>query len=143
MRFFLIPSDSMEPTLLEHDYIVTLNYGHPPESPKRCDIIVFKDLEDPTAFAVKRVIGLPGEEVAIHDGAVFINSEYLSEPYVLEPAIYTYEPEVVPEGEYFVLGDNRNHSSDSSLWQRSVPRAHIIGRAVFIYNPVRRMGRIR
>jgi signal peptidase I len=143
MRFFLIPSESMEPTLLKNDYIITLNYGHPPQDPERFDVIVFKDVEDPTAYAVKRVIGLPGEEIAIHDGAVFIDGEYLSEPYVLERPVYTYEPQVVPEEEYFVLGDNRNRSSDSSLWRRSVPREDIIGRAVLIYNPVQRMGRIR
>lgn len=143
MRFFLIPSESMEPTLLKSDYIITLNYGHPPQDPERFDVIVFKDVEDPTAYAVKRVIGLPGEEIAIHDGAVFIDGEYLSEPYVPERPVYTYEPQVVPEDEYFVLGDNRNRSSDSSLWRRSVPREDIIGRAVLIYNPVQRMGRIR
>ncbi len=143
MRFFLIPSDSMEPTLLKNDYIITLNYGHPPRSPERFDIVVFKDVEDPGAYTVKRVVGLPGEEIAIHDGAVFINGEYLSEPYALEPPVYTYEAQVIPEEEYFVLGDNRNRSSDSSLWQRSVPGSDMIGRAVFIYNPLRRMGRIR
>lgn len=143
MRFFLIPSDSMELTLLKNDYIVTLNYGHPPRRPKRFDVIVFKDPEDHTGCAVKRVVGLPGDEVAIHDGAVFINGEYLSEPYVLERPVYTYESQVVPEDGYFVLGDNRNRSSDSSLWRRSVPRSDIIGRAVFIYNPIRRIGRIR
>lgn len=143
MRFFLIPSDSMEPTLLRNDYIVTLNYGRPARDPDRFDIIVFRDPEEPDAYAVKRVIGVPGDEVAIHDGAVFISGEYLSEPYVMERPVYTYEPQVVPQNQYFVLGDNRNLSSDSSLWKESVPRADVVGRAVFIYNPISRMGRIR
>jgi signal peptidase I len=143
MRFFLIPSESMEPTLLKRDYIVTLNYGRPAGDPARFDIIVFKDPEEPNIYDVKRVIALPGEQIEIHDGAVFINSEYLEERYVREPPVYTYEPDIIPEGHYFVLGDNRNLSSDSSLWRRSVPKSDIIGRAVFIYNPISRMGRIR
>ena len=143
MRFFLIPSDSMEPTLLRRDYVVTLNYGHPPREPERADIIVFRDPEEPGEYTIKRVVGLPGETIEIRDGAVFINGDYLSEPYVVERPVYTYEAEVIPEDQYFVLGDNRNLSSDSSLWHRSIPRDDIIGRAVFIYNPIKRMGRIR
>lgn len=142
MRFFLIPSDSMEPTLLRRDYIITLNYGRPARQPSRFDVIVFKDPEEQGQYDVKRVIGLPEDEVAVHDGAVSINGEYLSEPYILEPPIYTYEPEVIPQGHYFVLGDNRNRSSDSSLWRRSVSITDIVGRAVFIYNPITRIGRI-
>ena len=143
MRFFLIPSTSMERTLMQYDYIVTLNYGHPARAPRRLDIIVFMDPEDPEQYDVKRVIGLPGDEVAILPGAVFVNREVLYEPYVKEPPVYKYDPEVVPENHYFVLGDNRNFSSDSSLWRRSVPRSDIVGRAVFIYGPISRMGRIR
>jgi signal peptidase I len=143
MRFFLIPSDSMEDTLLRNDYIVTLNYGRPPRAPERFDIVVFKDPEDPDEYAVKRVIGLPGDEVAIEERKVFINGQYLSEDaYVKEPPVYKYEPQVVPQDQYFVLGDNRNRSSDSSLWKKSIPRSDIVGRAVFIYNPISRMGRI-
>ena len=143
MRFFLIPSDSMERTLLRNDYIVTLNYGRQARGPARLDIIVFRDPEDPSAYDVKRVIGLPGDEVAVLEGTVFVNREYFSEPYVKEPPVYKYEPQVVPQNQYFVLGDNRNMSSDSSLWKKSIPRSDIVGRAVFIYNPISRMGRIR
>jgi len=144
MRFFLIPSTSMEPTLMQYDYIVTLNYGHPAREPRRLDIIVFMDPEDPDQYSVKRVIGLPGEEVAILPGAVFINRQILNESsYVKELPVYKYEPETIPEDHYFVLGDNRNFSSDSSLWHRSVPRSDIVGRAVFIYSPLSRFGRVR
>ena len=143
MRFFLIPSGSMELTLMRYDYIATLNYSHPARGPRRFDIVVFRDFEDPTQYAVKRVIGLPGEVIAMLPGAVFINGEYLQEGYVEEPSVYKYLPEVIPQDHYFVLGDNRNYSSDSSLWHRSVPRSDIIGRAVFIYSPIKRMRRIR
>jgi signal peptidase I len=143
MRFFLIPSTSMEPTLMQYDYIVTLNYGHPQREPKRFDVIVFMDPKDPEQYSVKRVIGLPGDSIAIFPGAVFVNGRILVEPYVKEPPVYSYEPEVVPKDHYFVLGDNRNLSSDSSLWHRSVPGSDIVGRAVFIYGPISRMGRIR
>jgi signal peptidase I len=143
IRFFLIPSTSMEPTLLQYDYIVTLNYGRPARDPKRFDIIVFMDPEDPKQYSVKRVIGLPGDEIAILPGVVFLNRRILEEPYVKEPPVYKYEPEAIPKDHYFVLGDNRNFSSDSSLWHRSVPRSDIVGRAVFIYSPLSRFGKIR
>jgi signal peptidase I len=133
----------MEPTLMQYDYIVTLNYGRPARAPKRLDIIVFRDPEDPEQYSVKRVIGLPGDEIAILPGAVFINRKILDEPYVNEPPVYKYAPEIIPEDHYFVLGDNRNFSSDSSLWHRSVPRSDIVGRAAFIYSPISRVGRIR
>jgi signal peptidase I len=142
MRFFLIPSSSMEPTLMKYDYIATLNYGRPAGNPRRFDIIVFIDPEDPHQNSVKRVIGLPGEIVEVKEGAVYINGEYLNEPYIKEPPVYEYGPDLVPDEHCFMLGDNRNRSSDSSLWRQSVPRSDIIGRAAFIYSPITRMGAI-
>lgn len=83
---------------------------------------------------IKRVIGLPGEEVKIVHGKVYINGQPLNEPYLVHLATYDLEPRRVPEGNYFVLGDNRPNSSDSHLgWY--VPVSSIIGKAWFSYWP--------
>ena len=74
---------------------------------------------------IKRVIGLPGETVEVRDGLVFINGEPLDEPYIAEPPRYTYGPVTIPEGQYFVLGDNRNLSNDSHEWGLLEPGAHL------------------
>ncbi|HEX5414606.1 MAG TPA: signal peptidase I, partial [Chloroflexota bacterium] len=86
---------------------------HPPE---RGDIIVFRFPEDPSRDFIKRVIGVPGDTVAIRDGEVFVNGHPMQEPYIMAPPQYSMPPERVPAGEYFVLGDNRNNSSDSHVW---------------------------
>ncbi|NLN93933.1 MAG: signal peptidase I [Candidatus Hydrogenedens sp.] len=108
MRFFMVPSASMEPTLFPGDMIVTLNE---PEY-KRGDVIV---LEKDEEFLVKRIVGLPGDSLSIIDGALFINGKYASEPYVRESMqYYIDEPVLIPPGCFFYLGDNRNMSEDSS-----------------------------
>ncbi|MFC2058086.1 signal peptidase I [Chloroflexota bacterium] len=79
----------------------------------RGDVVIFTHPADPNVLLMKRVIGLPGETVEITGGIVYINGEALDEPYIAEPPIYAFAPEVVPAGEYFLLGDNRNQSQDS------------------------------
>jgi len=106
--------------------------------PKRGDIIVFKDpgqgAGEPERDFIKRVIGLPGETVEVRDCTVFINGKPLDEQYIKERPTYTYGPETVPPGQYFVLGDNRNNSSDSHSWG-FLPKENIIGRAWLAYWP--------
>ncbi|HEY9724687.1 MAG TPA: signal peptidase I, partial [Oscillatoriaceae cyanobacterium] len=96
---------------------------------------------------IKRVIGLPGDRLDIHDGKVFVNGHPLIEPYTLEPPLYP-DPDweaigmpggVVPRGCVFVMGDNRNDSEDSHIWGPE-PMAHIIGQAVFRFWPLERFG---
>ena len=86
------------------------------------------------------MIGLPGETVAVKDGKVTINGVQLEEPYVTEPVMYN-GAWVVPESQFFVLGDNRNDSSDSHSWG-AIPHENIIAKAVWIYFPLSSFGAI-
>lgn len=145
-----IPSGSMLPTLEINDRLIVEKVSYHFNDPERGDIVVFSPTDrlradNPSlrdAF-IKRIIGLPGETVEITNGQVFINNEPIEENYI--PAEYApdYEwgPEVVPEGEYLVLGDNRNNSYDSHFWGY-VPKRNIIGRAVIRFWPPQRMGTI-
>ncbi len=118
----------MEPNFDNGQYLVVNEIGYRFESPERGDVIVFKFPLDPSQFYIKRVIGLPGETVAIKDGQVLINGEYLDESVYLPEGTFTPgEMEITLEaGEYFVLGDNRNASSDSRQWG-VLPEENIIG----------------
>lgn len=142
VRFFLVPSSSMETTLMPGDMIVTVRKN----ALRRGDIVVFRHNGE---YLVKRVAGLPGDEVSVADGALFLNGKYASEPYVLEPMRYSIDPPVrVPDGQMLFLGDNRNHSDDSVPDRRDegfdfADRESVIGRVVFRYYPYDRMGRIR
>lgn len=139
MRFFRIPSSSMEPTLLRADQIATLSEP----AYRRGDIIVTKDNAN-GGFMVKRIVGLGGDAIAVRRGALFVNGEYASEPYILEPIGYEIPaPVIVPENHVFLLGDNRNNSSDSHDHLETFPEADIIGRVRFIYFPYDRWGVVR
>jgi signal peptidase I len=106
--------------------------------PKRGDIIVFRAPNQavgaPERDFIKRIVGLPGETVEVRACKVFVNGQALDEPYIEELPLYTYGLETVPPGQYFVLGDNRNNSSDSHSWGM-LPKENIIGQAWFTYWP--------
>jgi signal peptidase I len=169
---YLVPSESMERTLLVGDFLLVNKQIYAPSGPfsrlvlpyqpvERGDIVVFHHPE-PHPYLVKRVVGLPGDRVRIEDGRVAVNGKPLQEPYAafepvppdpirddFPPRIYT-DPEVdpawwrqmqnltrdgeliIPPGEYFVLGDNRNHSTDSRFWG-FVERQQIVARPLVIY----------
>lgn len=140
-----IPSGSMEPTLEVNDRLVVEKVSYRFNLPERGDIVVFlppdslfPQGERRDAF-IKRVIGLPGDEVAIADGTVFVNGEPLEEDYIKAEPEYTWGPEVVPGESYLVLGDNRNSSYDSHSWG-FVPEENIIGKAVVRFWPPSRIG---
>jgi signal peptidase I len=118
-------------------------------APRRGDVIVFKFHLDTKRDFIKRVIGVPGDTVEVRDGTVFINGQPLQEDYVLDTPNYTYGPKTVPEGHYFVLGDNRRNSFDSHSWGSScppqqqcdfVPEENIIGQAWLLYWPFHDLG---
>ncbi len=103
--------------------------------PQRGDVIVFEPPNRPGEDYVKRIIGLPGETVEIKQGHVFINGQPLAEPFQPTPGTYTMpNPVVVPEGQLFVLGDNRNNSNDSHNWG-TLPIEKVVGRAWLSYWP--------
>ncbi len=139
---YWIPSGSMEPTLRPGDRIVAekvLRWFH---APRPGDIVVFAPPPGSGADApalVKRVVAGPGQVVAVERGRVLVDGRPVAEPYVAEPPAYDLPPLRVPEGHLFVLGDNRNRSLDSHVWG-FVPVDHVIGRAVFRYWPVDRIG---
>ncbi|WJW68302.1 signal peptidase I [Candidatus Chlorohelix allophototropha] len=103
--------------------------------PKRGDVVVFEYPRDPSQDYIKRVIGFPGEKVEVRSGVVYVNDQPLTEPYIKEASLSPYGPMVVPEGTLFVLGDNRNGSSDSRAWG-FLPIDRIIGKAMIAYWPL-------
>ncbi len=124
-----IMSGSMEPTLMTGDRALFNRLAYTFGEPERGDIILFKSDEFGQNFT-KRIIGLPGDVVSFADGHVYINSEYLSEDY-LEEGVASYSDGVfeVPEGSYFLLGDNRGNSNDSRFWTDPyIPKNKIYGR---------------
>lgn len=125
---------SMEPTLHSGEFIIVNKLAYKTGSPQHGDVIVFRYPKDPSQEYIKRVIGLPGDLVRVANGTVFINNQAVSEPYIAAPPIYQSEW-LVPPDALFVLGDNRNQSSDSHNWG-PVPMEYVIGKAVLIYWPL-------
>ena len=141
----LIPSESMENTIMTGDRIFGNRLAYMFGLPERGDIVIFKYPDDEKQLFIKRIIGLPGETVEIVDGKIFIDGseQPISEPYILETMIGDYGPYQVPEDNYFVLGDNRNRSKDSRFWTNTyVSRNKISGKAVFRYFPFNTMGSV-
>jgi signal peptidase I len=119
---------------------------YPFHQPHRGDILVFEYPRDVSKDYIKRVIGLPGDTLDIHNGKVFLNGAELAEPYLegaatacLGSKVCGNGPFVVPEGTIFVMGDNRNNSSDSREWD-ALPLDRVVGQAWLIYYPVSNWG---
>jgi signal peptidase I len=141
---FRVEGPSMQPTLTSGQYLwvnkaayLELDHHFVLGGPQRGDIAVLRPANEDVDL-IKRVIGLPGDRVMIHNGDVFINDQALDEPYIHFSAGYSYpidgKPLVVPPGQYFVLGDNRANSRDSHLgW--FVPAENLVGRAWLTYWP--------
>jgi signal peptidase I len=137
---------SMMPGLTDQERIFINKYEYKlsADAIRRGDLVVFHFPRDVSQSYIKRVVGLPGDSVEIDHGKVLVNGRSLDEPYV--PDEYrdqlSLPKESVPPGHYFVLGDHRNSSSDSRMWG-FVDRAEIYGKAVFVYWPLNRLGRVR
>ena len=132
---FLVKGNSMIPFLTDGTYVLVNPLAYQEQSPKQGEIIIH---ELPTASNtnikhVRRIIGLPGDQISIADGTVKINDVPLSEPYLAESPIYSGNW-ILETDEYFALGDNRNLSNDSHIWG-ALPSANIIGRVECIYSP--------
>ena len=143
----LVPSGSMLPTIDPGDRVIVLKLPYILGAvPKLQELVIFAAPEE---FGVnddllKRVIGLPGDTVEIKDGLVYVNGAALDEPYILEPSYRDFPQVTVPESCYFMLGDNRNHSRDSIMWQNPfVPLSSIKGKVVLRYWPLAHWGRVR
>lgn len=148
-----IPSESMLPTLQVHDRLIVEKLSYRFNAPQRGDIVVFDppasvhDLQG-NAF-IKRVIGLPGDRLDIRDGKVHVNGQVVDEAYVRGPARYDppdWDAIGLPGGRVplncvLVLGDNRNNSQDGHIWG-PLPVANIIGRTIFRFWPLSRVGPI-
>ena len=147
----IVPSESMVPTLQINDRIFVSRDGGAFQGkrlyqPRTGDIVVFKVPPDAIALVdaapedlfVKRVIGLPGQQIEVHDQQVWVNQSPLVESYLSTPTDYQWGPEFVPSNAYFVLGDNRNESGDSHIWG-FLPQTNIIGKAYKIYWPAERV----
>ena len=128
-----VDGSSMEPMLTDGDNLIVDKITYRFASPKRYDIIVFPFRYKENTYYIKRIIGLPGETIQIQDGVIYINDEVLTESYgreVMKSSGLAEEPIVLGEDEYFVLGDNRNDSTDSRDPNVGViHRDEIIGRA--------------
>lgn len=124
---------SMEPTLISGEYVIVNRMSYRMGSPQRGDIIVFHFPRNPQEEYIKRIIGLAGDEVEVRDGAVYINGQRLNERYLSVKTNYTGTWRV-PDGQLFVLGDNRNNSSDSHDWG-TVPMDYVVGKAILVYWP--------
>jgi len=132
---------SMEPNYHDGEYILTEKVSYYFNQPERGDVVVFKFPKNKELDYIKRVVALPGETVSVRDNSVFINGRELSENY-LAPGTFTSghttiqngNSFTVPAGEYVMMGDNRERSSDSREWG-TVPRGDFVGRAFFRYWP--------
>lgn len=137
---YMISSTSMEPTLLSGDRILINQLTTRFWAPSRGDIVVFFYPLDPRRTFIKRIVALPGETVELHDNQVFINGVVLSEPYLKAGNYPPFAAETVPPGRVFVLGDNRQESSDSREWGL-LPMDHIQGKYWLTYYPLSHWGR--
>ncbi len=147
IRTFLIENyrvegRSMTPTLEDQQFLIVNKLDYRLREPERGDIVVFLDPRNENLKLIKRIIGLPGELVEVRNGQVYIDGQALDEPYVRNQAGYSEPAERVPEGQFYVLGDNRANSSDSHNWG-TLAEDKIVGRAWFSYWPPELWGPLR
>lgn len=152
VQAFKIPTGSMRPTLVEGDRILVNKFIYRFKKPQRGDVVVFKYPEDTKKDFIKRLIAVGGETVQIKDGNIWIDSVPVEKPQKIHQIYYYNKPETpygaegvkveVPEGNFFVLGDNSASSRDSRYWG-FVPKKYLIGKAFLIYWPLNRIRILR
>ncbi|OIO39545.1 MAG: signal peptidase I [Candidatus Omnitrophica bacterium CG1_02_46_14] len=150
IQAFKIPSGSMRPTLMEGDKLFVNKYVYRFNLPQRGDIIVFKYPQDPSKDFIKRLVASENEVVEIKEGKIYVNGEVLQDPgtfgqfyyYNHDPFGGPGEKIRVPKNSYFVLGDNSANSTDSRFWG-FVPKANLVGKAVFRWWPPQKIGTLK
>ncbi|MCA9365525.1 signal peptidase I [Candidatus Kaiserbacteria bacterium] len=138
---FIVSGESMVETFQNGEYLIVDQVSYRFNEPKRGDVVIFRYPIDPSKFFIKRIIGLPGDEIIIKDDTITIYNEknpdgmVLDEPYITPMTNSPDEKKELGEREYFVMGDNRNHSSDSRAWG-VLMEDRIIGRAILRLYPL-------
>ncbi len=141
IEIFLVEGQSMYPTLSHSERLVVNKFLYRFDEPDRDDIVVFS-YSDEKDF-IKRIVGLPGEKIKINEGMVYLDGEPLEEEYTSGSKNDEFGPDKVPEGHYFVLGDNRDNSMDSrSASVGYISEEQIKGKAFFVFWPFDRTGLI-
>lgn len=144
IRPFIVNGESMAPTLETGEYLIIEEVSYRFSEPERGDVVVFRAPPEPEKFYIKRIVGLPGDTVTISGSTVTITNEQYPEGFVLEEGFITHRSkniltQTVPEGNYFVMGDNRSGSYDSRSWG-TVPKENLRGRALLRLLPLKEMG---
>ena len=161
VQAFYIPSGSMEPTLQENDRILVNKFIYYFKEPAVGDIVVFdappQASEDKKDF-IKRIVGVPGDRIAVKDHKLYRNGTPVNEAYIKEAPLYVWpvgaeegQEVVVPEGSLLVFGDNRNDSNDGHRWEFRrldgtseaapfLPRPNVLGKAMVVFWPTSRVG---
>ncbi len=140
LKAYKIPTGSMQPTLEAGDHLLCNQLYYRYHNPQREDLVIFKVPTDDNREYIKRIVGVPGDEIELKSNSLFINGREMDEPYAVyeRPVNFSgfikenFGPFIVPEDEYFVLGDNRYNSRDSR-YVGTVKRHNIQGKAIFIY----------
>lgn len=141
---FLVQGSSMEPSLHNGERLLVDKITYRVRAPKRGEIIVFRYPADPRRKFIKRIMGLPGDQIEVRNHTLYVNGASLNEEYINGPTYGDFGPVTVPDGTYFVMGDNRNNSDDSRFADVGpVPRKLVVGRALFLYWPPMRLGIVR
>jgi signal peptidase I len=137
----IVENISMQPGLIEGQRLIVVKAAYWFNGPQRGDIVIIYPPIESDKQWVKRCIGVPGDTITIQNGNVYVNGIALNEPYIKAKPNYTYSSYTVPEDEYFVLGDNRNHSEDSHFgW--TVSRSDIVGKAWLRIWPLNKFGSV-
>jgi len=142
---FLVQGASMQPSFENGDYLIVFELGYRFVDPSRGEVVIFRSPEDPSKFFIKRIIGLPNETVSIDGTDITIKNEEFPEGFTIDESYLngTSKEDLLSlslnDDEYFVLGDNRNNSSDSRRWG-ALERNEIIGRALIRLLPLNKVG---
>ncbi|BAU29165.1 signal peptidase I [Aneurinibacillus soli] len=130
---YVVKGVSMEPTLINNERILVNKGVYYAENPQRGDVIVLHATKEDDY--IKRIIGIPGDELELKNGVLYRNGSVANEPYIAEVTLSGFERLVVPKDSYFVMGDNRNRSMDSREIG-FIERSHVVGRAEYVFYPL-------